>query len=115
MFFDQYLIAGASLAWMAYATLKNYLFQRYFRFSFNTDCIQVKNGFWILKTRIVQWKTIQCVEVFQGFYQQHHDYADLVFYTAGGKIVLPYIKLAEARLLETYVLYKVESSTEDWM
>ncbi len=115
LLFEQYVFMWLPLIWMIYGTLKNYFFYRCFRFGFTPDTIQVKSGFLTLRNRIIEWKTIQAVEIFQGYYQQHKDIGDLVLYTAGGKIVLPFLKLSEARLIKNYALYKVESSVEDWM
>ncbi|MES2630024.1 MAG: PH domain-containing protein [Bacteroidota bacterium] len=102
-------------AYMLYDLVKHALFYHYYRFGFSDDLLTIRSGFWILKYRTVQWYKIQSVEVAQGIYQRQKEYADLVFYTAGGSVTIPFIELGKARLLQNYVLYKVESSGEKWM
>ncbi len=104
-----------SLGYMAYSLFKNYSFYHSFRFGFSEDLLSVRSGFWILKYRTLQLYKVQAVEIGQGIYQRSKGYADLVLYTAGGAVTIPYINLEEARMLQNYILYKVESSGEKWM
>lgn len=109
-----YLLYGVA-AYLVYDLFKHAMFYRSFRFGFSEDLLSIRSGFWILKYRTLQLYKIQAVEIGQGIYQRSKGFADLVLYTAGGSVVIPYIKIEEARMLQNYVLYKVEVSKEKWM
>ncbi len=112
---ENYWIFIPAVLYTAYDIFRHALIFKYFRYGFSDDLLSVRSGFWILKYRTLQLYKIQSVEIFQGIYQRQHDYADLILYTAGGSVTIPYIGLKEANLLKNFVLYKVESSAQKWM
>lgn len=101
--------------YMAYELWRNYAYYLHFRFGFSEDLFAVRSGFWVLKYRTIQLYKVQAVEIGQGIYQRKMGYADLVLYSAGGFLTIPYIELEQARLLQDYILFKVESTREKWM
>lgn len=66
------------------------------------------------RTVILKWEKIQSVKITQSLFQQCKSLADLIINTAGGTITAPYIPLEDARELQNFALYKVESSGEPW-
>ncbi len=58
---------------------------------------------------------IQNVIINQTPYQTRRDLASVSVHTASGSISIPYISVEVANQLSDYFLYKVESSTENWM
>lgn len=58
---------------------------------------------------------VQNVKLKQSYFQQRSNVADVVLQTASGKITLPCLSFLEAIKLYNYILYKVETSTKEWM
>jgi len=58
---------------------------------------------------------VQSVSITQSFYQRRRQLATVQFFTAGGDLTVPFVPLKLARALQDYVLYKGESSREEWM
>jgi putative membrane protein len=64
---------------------------------------------------LLQWYKIQGVRIRQGLYQQRKDVADLIFYTAAGSVLIPYVELEKAKMLRDFVIFKAEIDGREWM
>lgn len=102
-------------AYASYDFIYQYLWCRKFRFGFTEDTLSINTGFWITKYQSIQLHKVQAVDIIQGIYQRQKGYADLLLFTAGGSVRIPYLTLKEANALQDFILYKVESSAEKWM
>ncbi|MCY7421960.1 MAG: PH domain-containing protein [Chitinophagaceae bacterium] len=100
---------------MLYFAFTNYRWFKNFRWQYNQEGLQLYSGLWGRRYQLLVWKKIQQVNVHQSPYQRRHKLATLKFTTAGGSVILPYIKLATAQRLVNSVLYWVESRNETWM
>lgn len=100
---------------LIYVTAFYYKAWKNFRWETPAEGIQLLSGAWGRKYTLLNWKKIQQVHIRQSIYQRNHQLADVLFITAGGKILLPYIALSTATALVDYVVYYVESKNENWM
>lgn len=96
------------LIWVALISIASILFQKKFRLWADVDALQIRRGFLGREELVLKWNMIQSVYLQQSIYQEGHDLATVVLNTAGGQVKIPYIKLAEARTIINYALYKVE-------
>jgi len=94
--------------------LSAYLFQKKFRLWIDKEALQIKKGEWGRHELILKWNHIQSILIKQSVYQRKHKLATLCLKTAGGKISIPYIQLQQAREIQNYGLYKIETSNENW-
>jgi putative membrane protein len=86
-----------------------------FRWMINDEGLQLYSGTWGRKYSLLTWNKIQQVHVHQNYYQQNHDLATIIFVTAGGRVIIPYIQLRIAIQLMNFALYNVESREANWM
>ncbi len=85
------------------------------RFAYNEAEIYVGGGTIGLRHAILPLYKIQGVKIHENPYQWRRKLASLIVYTAGGKIVIPYIEKKQALSLMDRLLYHVELSQEAWM
>jgi putative membrane protein len=104
-------LALFSLLWILIVWISSWLFQQKFRLWPGNDALQVKKGWVGSHELILKWEKIQSVHLVQSLYQQKMKLASVELTTAAGNISLPFITLQEARQIQNYALYKMESST----
>lgn len=61
------------------------------------------------------YSKVQNVTITQTPYQVRHDLCNIKIYTAGGPLSYPYIQLETGYKLRDYLLYRLESTDEEWM
>lgn len=103
------------LLFVPYIFINSLIFRKNFRLYISPEAMQVYSGIWGRENKILQWNKIQKITLQQSIYQQRKNIANLIIYTAGGLIKIPYITLELAHLLRNYALYKIESSEKSWM
>jgi putative membrane protein len=103
------------MTWFIYFTITTALYKKNFQFWINTNALQVLKGVWGRQHTLMKWNNVQFVTLKQSPYQRKKQLANVIFYTAGGKVILPYLTLTDATLLVDYVAMKIESSNTSWM
>jgi putative membrane protein len=103
------------LLWVPYVFVNAWVFRSKFRLFVAPDAFQVNSGIWGRTVRIVQWYKIQNITLKQSIYQRMKGLASLQLNTAGGKIIIPYISLELAHMIQNYALYEVERTPKSWM
>ena len=98
-----------------YITGHYYVAYKNFRWQTVPAGLQLLSGAWGRKYTLLNWSKIQQVHIQQSPYQRRKHLANIIFITAGGKVVLPYLSLATATELADSALYEVESKNEPWM
>lgn len=98
-----------------YVLISSWLFFRKFRFNYNSEILHIRKGIFGNSEIIVKWNNIQSVSVGQSHYQRRKNLATISLYTAGGTLSIPFIALDQARAIQNYALYKIESSIIPWM
>ncbi|MBC7947331.1 MAG: PH domain-containing protein [Chitinophagaceae bacterium] len=94
--------------------INSWVFQRRFRLWTGGDALQIKKGVFGTHELIVKWEKVQSVHIKQSLYQLGRGLASVQLYSAGGTIFIPYIPLMEARMIQNYSLYKIESALKPW-
>jgi membrane protein YdbS with pleckstrin-like domain len=74
----------------------------------------VKKGIFGIHELVLKWDKIQSVHLDQSLYQKRVHLATVKLNTAGGKIILPWLALQQAKQIRNYALYKIESSSRPW-
>jgi len=92
-----------------------YKWHQNFRWQTNDTGLQRLSGVFGRKFTLLNWKKVQQVHFHQNLYQRNRQLATVIFVTAGGKVSLPYVRLAVATALVDQVLYEVESREESWV
>ena len=98
------------LLWILPVWIVNWLVQRKFRLWPGINALQVERGVFGSDDLVLKWEMIQSVRLQQSLYQQKHNLATVELSTAGGNITLPFIAIQQARHIQNYALYKMESA-----
>lgn len=102
-----WLVAFPILALMYYA-ISNLIAQRNFRYWYNHQTIQCTKGVWGREHVLLNFERVQHVEIKTSPYLRAKQLATLVLHTAGEKVVIPYIDLAQANYLADCCLLNIE-------
>ncbi len=103
------------LLWLIYFALIKHIYFKNFCFWVNEEGIEIHKGAWGTQQILLQWNKVQFVSLWQSPYQHSHELATLTMQTAGGRIKIPYLPLAQASFLADFILMKIESSAQKWM
>lgn len=103
------------LGWIPIIWFFARVYYKKWRYAVSPRGIYLTKGFLGQRATILLWYKVQSVTLKQSPFQRRKGLATLEFSTAGGNLTLPYISLSQAKSLRDYVLYAVESSTDDWM
>ena len=81
----------------------------------NTNFISLRSGSIDTKMRYVELHKLQSVNLAQNIFQQYNNHADLILETASGSISIDYLKKDEAETIMNYLIFKIESTENDWI
>jgi putative membrane protein len=98
-----------------YTAFTSWLFCQKFKLWMMEDALQLRKGVFGKEKAILYWYKIQGVHFRQSIYQQRKNLATLKLFTAGGIIIIPFIKKETAMKIYNYALYKAESEKKNWM
>lgn len=110
LFFNFKELAFFVLLWILPVWLVSLLVQRKFKLWPDANALQVAKGIFGSHELVLKWDMIQSVQLQQSLYQQKHQLATVQLCTAGGNITLPFIAIQQARHIQNYTLYKMEST-----
>ncbi len=87
--------------------------KRFYKIS--EDMLLVGNG--VLETHITYLELfkVQNVKLKQTYFQARNEVADIVLQTASGKIYVSCLPMSKATQIYDYILFKVQTSTKEWM
>lgn len=102
-----WLVVFPILALMYYA-ISNLIAQRIFRYWYNYQTLQIEKGVWGREHILLNFARVQHVEIKTSPYLRAKQLAMLVLHTAGEKVVIPYIDLAQANYLADCCLLNIE-------
>lgn len=119
------ILAAAGYLWAGYPGLAGILvlplmawyfhrWQMNYRYRYDESGIQLRSGVWGRRYSVLAWKKIQHVEIRRSLYQKRKGLSNIIFYTAGGNLRIPFLNEADAALLSDRVLYYVERDRERW-
>ena len=107
-----YILAGI------YLTLADFFIRKYvqhFSVQISEGLLQVKRGWVFPQHVLLKHYKVQGVNVRQSIFQKRRGLVSLTLYTAGGKINIPFVPEKAGKALADFLLYKIESSTMEWM
>jgi putative membrane protein len=93
---------------LAYAAVTNAVRSSKLRFWHDSDTLQVEDGVWGREHTLLNFERVQHVVVKSSPFLRSRGLATLVLHTAGKKVRLPYIPLAQANGLADLCLLRVE-------
>ncbi|MEE9438232.1 MAG: PH domain-containing protein [Saprospiraceae bacterium] len=85
------------------------------KYGFNDEMLVIRGGTYGDKTIMMPIYKIQSISKQQSPYQKRNNLADLVFYTASGRVGIPYILNDTATAIMDSFLYKIEMDKRKWM
>ena len=97
---------------LAYKALANAVRWRKLRFWHDSDTLQVEGGVWGREYTLLNFERVQHVVVKSSPFLRSRGLATLVLHTAGKKVRLPYIPVAQANGLADLCLVRVEFEQE---
>ena len=114
-YFNLYVHASIVGIVAFFAILTFYLSFRKKRFGFNDEMLVIKGGAYGDKTEILPIYKIQSLSKKQTPYQRRNNLANLVIYTAAGKVAIPYINKDRVQQIMDKFLYLIERDRRKWM
>ena len=107
-----------SLVWLLLLAWVYWWANRFYRtwiYEVSEEGLRTNSGVITRSHVLLKWYKIQGVRIRQGLYQQRKGVADLIFYTAAGSVVIPYMELEKAKMLRDFVVMKAEVDGREWM
>ncbi len=92
-----------------------FLFFRSLKLSISKEIIVKYSGVWRRKKQYLEMWKLQSVSISQPLWYEKQGLADLIFHSAGGDISFEVIDKNQAEILMDYLLFKIESSSGEWM
>ncbi len=117
-FFDVMDFGPNSMMWLMWLPIiiwTSFLYHRNWRYHVSEAGVRTTQGIFGRSHTLLKWTKIQGTRTRQSIFQARRGYTDLLFFTAAGTVVIPYIEEEKARKMVDFALYKVESSKESWM
>ena len=91
------------------------LFKKIFRYWANAVAVQMYRGVYGTEEAVLRWNNIQKVRLRQSAFQRRRNLATVRIQTAGGRIVVPFVKVEEAQAIVNIALYTIERENQPWM
>lgn len=104
-----------ALLWLPFALWLSIQYQRTWRWEVSEAGLRASWGVITRRTLLLNWHNAQSVRLGQSPMLRRAGLVHLTFSTAAGDVRLPYIPAKEAGMLRDFVLYKIESSSKNWM
>lgn len=83
------------------------------QYGLSEEGLWVKSGFFTESQILLQWASVQGLEVQQSLLEKRYGIADLTFYTASGEVEIESLPLSMINSLRDYVLAKIEVGVEE--
>jgi putative membrane protein len=107
------LIAGT--IFYIYLVANRYLSLIKKKFGYHDELLYVQGGIFGDKSELLPIFKIQALEIYQSPYQSKNGLCNINFFTASGKIQIPYINIHLANQISDNFIYKVETDLRKWM
>jgi putative membrane protein len=103
------------LLWVPLSYWINWKVYQSWSISWDRNHIGINRGLWTYSVSIMPWFKIQSIEFKQSRFQHRRNLGNLWLYTAGGNLMIPYLRIEDAYKLQNLILYKAESTKKSWM
>lgn len=98
-----------------YRIFVRYLSFRKRKYGYNEDVIFIKGGKWGNRSDLLPVFKIQGIKLNQSPFQLRHQLCTLILFTASGKLKIPYITHEAGQDMVDFLMYKVETTSQNWM
>lgn len=98
-----------------YRIFVRYLSFRKRKYGYNEDVIFIKGGKWGNRSDLLPVFKLQGIKLNQSPFQTRHQLCTLILFTASGKLKIPYITHESGQDMVDFLMYKVETSSQNWM
>jgi putative membrane protein len=112
---QNYLLAGLLIPYLLIVILCSKKYYDRAELSSNGQLIQRKKGWLFTDRSLVKAYKVQSVKMRQSIFQKRRGTAHINLHTAGGTIVMRFMRQSDVQQLYNHLLYKVETSKESWM
>lgn len=103
------LLSSLTLIIMSYVRMtKSYL-------SFSDELVKIGSGIIGTQTTYLEIYKIQSIRVSQSLFQKRRNLSSLTIYTASGSLKIKYLEAHHVRELTNFLMYKIESSHQEWI
>lgn len=103
------LVSSLTLVIMSYIRMtKSYL-------SFSDELVKIGSGIIGTQTTYLEIYKIQSIRVSQSLFQKRRNLSSLTIYTASGSLKIKYLEAHHVRELTNFLMYKIESSDQEWI
>ncbi len=103
------------LLWIPFCYLFLLVHHKKWRLFMSENLLRVQSGIFSHQYKMIDIRKIQAVTLKQSPYEKRKDLGALELHSAGRNIVIDFLPLPIIKQLESYILYKIESSTRSWM
>lgn len=93
----------------------NYFYYKSLKLSVSDEFLVKHSGIWNQKQQYIEMYRLQSVSIKQPIWYKRRGLVNLVFHSAGGDIKFPVLQKAEAKPIVDYLLFKIESTSKEWM
>jgi len=95
--------------------LTRFLSMKKKRYGYNNDMLVIHGGAYGDKTTILPVYKVQALSYHASPYQRRKGLQSITLHTASGKVGIPFIPTADAKLIVDELLFKVETDKRKWM
>ena len=114
-FFQEPRFALPTIAFPILGGIYLWYYQRKFKLRLSQEYVKISEGVLGRTVTLLPIFKVQSIRIRQSYFQRRRQLASVDLFTAGGSVSVPFLPLALARDMQDYVLYRVESQSEDWM
>jgi len=104
-----------SIFWLLVALPLSVQYASKMHLDIDSEVMRLRKGWIFPKTEVVKYYKLQSVSMQQNVFQKRRNVAHLDFYTAAGSLRMWQLDAEVAKELYNYLLYKIESSDQNWM
>jgi len=120
LFSGSYFLLGpgfaiATIIWLPLIYFANLVAFKKWKISLNEHILYVRHGLFGNYYKSLRIYKIQNISISQSIYQRRNDLADVIIYTASGRLSLPYLPLNTANQLVDYIAFRIETDIRHWM
>ena len=109
------LIGGILSLYVVLLTVYNFFYYRRLKLSVSDEFLVKYSGIWNRRQQYIEMYRLQSISIQQPIWYKRRGLVNLTFHSAAGDIRFPVLRISEVQPLINYLLYKIESTSKEWM
>lgn len=109
------VIGGLLSLYVVAISIYNFFYYRRLKLVISDEFLVKHLGIWNRREQYIEMYRLQSVTVQQPLWYRRKGLVNLVFHSAAGDIKFPVLRKSEVKPLINYLLYKIESTSKEWM